>query len=289
MAGNYPDVPAPRILYDRDGTVLAKVGQDGTIVVHSIGNKQTLNNESGDTVSFPAAGGTFFYIAFIFPELRDILAYYFVGSFVQANLNDIQVSTDTTNGLDGAWVQVVDVGSNAGSFSVTGARNNINSFAGGTAQKAIRFEIRRNTGSAAIAGSAGAIHLYGSIAAGANPDRLRFWHPTSDAEITGPYFDLAEQPRGGSVTRTFRIKNNSAGLTANSIAVTREALTDTSPTNVGQTEFSTDNITFAASINIGNLAPGAISSVLYMRRTTSAIAALSLWWVRFVATASSWA
>jgi hypothetical protein len=66
-------------------------------------------------------------------------------------------------------------------------------------------------------------------------------------------------------------------------------MTDTTPTVVGQHMLSTDGTTFTSTITIPDLAPGAISGVLTLRRTTPSDAVLSVWDLRLSAVAASWA
>ena len=291
MAGSYPDVPGLRMAHDRDGTVGFKFnyGTGGSLATLTSGNLVTLNDESSGGVQIWDSGSAeHFAFGLIFPELRGVqgVRMYATG-FGNTTGSAVEWSANTTNGLDGTWTATSGYTDTTVGFSVTGLRTGITTLAL-TGVRAIRVRRAANATFGASSWNVSTFHVYGSPASGENPNRLRWWHPTLDQEITGPYFDLGDVARGSTNIVTFRIKNQSATLTANSVEIAAEALTDTSPTNVSQHLFSSDGATYVTPLSVGNLAPGAISSVLYMRRDTSASATLSLWWTRFVATATSW-
>ena len=49
MVGLYPDLPGPRLAYDRDGTALVKLdGSNANPIMLANSNLITMNNESGD-------------------------------------------------------------------------------------------------------------------------------------------------------------------------------------------------------------------------------------------------
>lgn len=286
MAGNYPDVPGHRMAYDRDGSILLSVNE-GTAVITTatVPQMQAANNESGGKFLVHAASSTsaspVYSAVLMFPELRNVGGLYHGASLANSVTAGLYTSVDTTNGFDGTWTLV-------GSWTVRSLtskpamRNLIDPY-GITAVKAVKWRVQMGT-----AGSAHNYHwaaqVYGVPAS--SPDRLRLWHPTLDQEVDGVYFDWGDVARSTQLDRDFRVKNSSA-LTANSVGLTMEALTDTAPSNVSQHTFSDDGVNFTSSLNIGNLAPGVISPVLTLRRTTVSDAVLSLWWTRIVASAAS--
>jgi hypothetical protein len=279
MAGTYPDVPARRFSHDRDGSVGAFVTSGGGITALTGAEMVTINNESSDFVHMAPATTS---LAVIFPELRDIGGYAAVYSSTDGSSpSTVYTSVDTTNGFDGTWVS-------RGTFVNTtiGAGLRTVQSVSWSGIKAVRFH--GTGGTFGGSNDFSAVHLFGSLASGENPDRLQFWQDPTDAEVTGPYFDLGDVIRGATNIVAFRIKNNSSTLTANSIGISIEALTDASPTAAAQHTFSTDGVSYFGTINIGNLAPGALSGTLYVKRATSPSAVAGLWWSRFVATAASW-
>lgn len=287
MAGNYPDVPAQRMAYDADGTIGFYFEEAvGTITQHTNAQLREMNNEDNGSWTF---SGAFNYvrIGFIFPELRDIAAYYWYTSAGDwGQIWELDTSTNTTNGLDGTWTTQVNPWIK--SLTATpGYRNLINNLSV-TATKAIRFRAFRIGSGAFNDVSASQLHIYGKPNSASAIDRLVFWDPSASAQLLGPAFDWGNVPRSSSADKTFRVKNVSTVKTAQSIVVSAEAITDTSPSVPGQMLFSTDGTTFTATINIGDLAPGAVSSVLTMRRVTPSNAVLSVWTYRTKAIAASW-
>lgn len=281
MAGNYPDSPSWRMAYDRDGTQVYKMDGGNNITQLTSSQVTTLNNESDDTYTVISTNDSG-YLVFIFPELRDLDAYA-IQTSQQPNSGAVSVSTNTTNGLDGTWTQISSAA--YGSYVTKPAyRNNIvSSTALGI--KAVRFFGSTGpTSSFYVRG----IQLYGEQIPGANPNRLEIWHPTLDQKVGPAHFDWGDVPRNSSGDKQFRVKNLSTNLTASSIRVAMEALSDTTPSVPAQHTLSTDGATFLPQVNIGNLGPGAISGILTMRRVTPSNATLSLWTFRLFAESSIW-
>jgi hypothetical protein len=204
-------------------------------------------------------------------------------------IQGVETSTNTTNGIDGTWT-------NQGNYVNTGnivtpilLRNSITSLSV-AGVKAMRW---LNASGAGGARNVRGLQLFGAIAAGETPDRLRMWHPTLDEPLDdntsadGAFFDWGDIQRNTTSDKTFRIKNNSATLTANGIVISQQTLTDTTPSVNSQFTFS-DGGAFASSIDIGNLAPGAISVVVTKRFTRPSNAILSLWTSRTIANPTSW-
>lgn len=286
MAGNYPDVPAPRIAYDKDGTDFVFVSDSGSVSNTSLSNAQSMNDES-DGSEYAANFGTGWY-AFLFPQLRDLRGYFLRGRSI-GGTTYVQVSSDTTNGFDGTWTTV---GSSHSSGSIDGGtipdyRTSIYSL---NSDNVKAFRVRRpNNQNRAIS----TIHIYGTISSGESTDRLRLWHPTLDEPLDNPvpadgaYFDWGDTARGTTADRAFRIKNNSVTLTANDVDITMDALTNSSPSMPSQHTFS-DGGAFNSSLTIANIAPDSISSVITLRRAVTTTSSLSIWAGRINVTPGSW-
>jgi hypothetical protein len=273
---NYPALPDHRMAYDRDGTIGFQIDLDtNTVAQLSTAELQTINNEAMDWVSARNHASHASYTGLIFPEHRDITAY-FLANNGGAIANDLRTSPDTTTGLDGTWTSRIPSYIPTQTIVSPGYRNAIQ-VVSWTGIKALRF----TAGAFFDNDSIYALHLYGNISTGETPDRLRLWHPTLDQEVDGDYFNWNDIQRGSSGTKQFRVKNNSSTLTASAITVAVEALTDTSPTVVGQHSLDISSI--------ASLAPGVISSVITLTRTTPLNAILSIWAARVVAAAGSWA
>lgn len=286
MAGLYPDVPAPRIAYDRDGTVGFRMTSGyGSYQTLSLGQMQGLNDEAPSGYTFTTNQG--YWVGFMFPQLRNIAGVLYCIRW-DATTTQVQTSSNTTNGIDGTWTTQATLSSQGESGGTTIYRTGIRTVAY-NGIKAIRFQ----SNNAGNGNDILAIHLFGQIAAGETTDRLRVWHPTLDEPLDentaadGAWLDFAESTRGTTADKTFRIKNNSGTLTANGIVLTCEALTDAVPSVPPQYTLS-DGGAFAASLNVGNLAPTALSPVITIRRTTPSNAAVSLWWARLIVDPTSW-
>lgn len=129
-----------------------------------------------------------------------------------------------------------------------------------------------------------AIHLYGSVPAAQNPNRLRAWHPTLDQEVGASHFDFADIAQGTQLTKQFRLKNNSATLTAQNVTLSQDNIDGGGMA----LEFSDNGTAYTTSLNIGNLAAGATSSVLYVRRTVGAAEPVQLRASLIKAIATGW-
>lgn len=283
MAGSYPDIPAPRMAYDRDGSQVFIVTPTGGATQKAASEMKTMNGESLAGMASVTGGGG--WMVMIFPELRDISAYCMADQF--NGVTAIETSTNTTNGFDGTWTSLGTV--SHAPVTLASIRSNIHtvSGAGTTGVKAIRF--------AQTSGLSGItfffLHLYGTPSAGQNPNRLEFWHPTlnQSLNITPAYLDWGDRPRSTVLSRQVRLKNLSSSLTATSVVVGVEALTDTSPTMVSQYALSWDGTTFSPTLTISSLSPGQISAGIIVRQTLLSNAVLSLWTQRLYAQAGVWA
>lgn len=291
MADFYPDVPSWRFAYDKDATVVVGITADHVATQLSSTDVAKMANENQDGYT----SSTHQQVAFLFPEKRNLDGYYVALKRVVGGTatGKVETSTNTTNGVDGAWTALTSTLAPVAATSVNpGYRTSIvtASQAGITGVRVTCDSL--GPGGAPDAGAGDyqfwAVHLFGAIASGENPKRLVLWHPTSDQRITPAWFDWGNVPRSSSADRTFRVKNNSSSLTATAIRVAQDVLTDATPSVPGQHLLSIDGVVFTPQVDIGNLAPGAISGVLTLRRATPANAQLSAWAHRVYAEATSW-
>jgi hypothetical protein len=230
----------------------------------------------------PGNGG---WLAAVFPEKRDLsgvnLRVSQPGSLSSNYL--IETSTNTTNGTDGAWTTAATILDADAKQTIAGQAGRSIVAVSALGVKGVRA---RGYGGNSYGGAT--LHVYGKPTAGQTLDRLAFWHPTLDQEVGGAYLDWGDVKRNTTETRTFRVKNLSATLTANSPRVAMEVLTDTTPSVVGQHALSADGSTWVSQVTMANLAPGAISPVLSVRRVTPLTAAPSLWSMRLFSEATTW-
>lgn len=290
MAGNYPDAIGPRIPYDRDGTVgvLYNVSTGG-ITQQSQTVLTGINDESSAGTSWGFSSSYAYWSGFIFPQNIDLIGYFIAhgGNSYQWSFGAIQTSTNTTNLMDGTWTQIAANHAYNSSASPTYRTGQVSLAASGI--KAIRFWNSPGGGSVSLSWTV--MHLYGKPSA--TSDRLELWHPTLDQPLssTPAYFDYGDISRGtGAVTKDFRIKNLSTTLTASSITVGVEALTDSgAPTYVSQTQFRYNGGAYASTATLGALGPNSISLPFTAKLDTLSNATLGVWAQRYYATAGGWA
>lgn len=290
MAGNYPDVPGPRMAYHLDGTIgftTEDVNWGSPPSQYSSAQMLSWNNEATTSSLGQLQNGAQRGYGVIFPQLRDLSGIMIAAEHRSANLRALQWSADSTNGIDGIWTTVFGNHPAVTPPSKVAYREQITAL-DLTGVKALRWAASVGSGGIPLYRPA-ALHLYGRISAGQTVDRLRLWHPTLDEEVDGAYFDWGDVARGSSGTRTFRVKNNSSTLTAVGITVGAEHPTDADPSLTDQIRLSTaSSPTVEGQKDLGDLEPGEISELVTLHRDIDPEAQLSLWWSLISAEATSW-
>jgi hypothetical protein len=255
MAGAFNDAPSRRMAYDTDGTVGHEVNTGGGVVAEAtptfLANANAENESGWDLV-----GNFTRWATLIFPELRELDGVFCAVDEAATFPTTVDSSADTTNGVDGTWTtRIADLGN----FLVTYSnfRDNITSLAVAT-EKAIRAKFGASSNDQDVRG----YHVYGAISPAETPDRILFLD-TEDADaVFTKVLDFGDVPRGQTVTRTFKIKNNSSGLTINTIQITAEDLY----LNAGDWyTFGDDGVAFQATFAAGNLGPGA-TKLIYLKQ-----------------------
>lgn len=280
MAGSYVDYPGHRMAIDADGSTIVMIDETNAIT-DVTASAATINDESTGSVGWYTLGqaGTQ-RVAVIFPELRDLTGYFFAvggddGAYVVA------WSADTTTGLDGSWTTLSsDAAITAGAVS-PGYRNAIIS-ASVSGAKALRVSV---TVSDTESDGVRAFHVFGQPTSAG--DYLELWDPSLSQRVGAAHFDWGDVPRSSTADVTFRVKNTSGTLTADDIVISTEATSDTTPSVPAQHTISQGG-SYAATQDIGSLAPGAVSGTITLRRTTPSDATLGLWALRVKAEAGSW-
>lgn len=283
MAGSYPDPISYRMAYDVDGCVgFSYPESTGVITPISGANLAEMNDEDSTQVNFGISNATGNF-GIIFPENRDLAGYMCAYLNGISTAGAISTSPDTTNGLDGTWTVRANpwVMTTSASPSYRTAQQALSV----TGIKAVRFRFFSDSG-VFIFGVA-QMHLYGQPSS-STPDRLVMWDPTASSLLAANALDWGNTPRSSSADRTFRIKNVSTTQTAQGIIISGEANTDFTPSVPGQYLYSSNGTTFTATLNIGDLAPTAVSSVLTIRRVTPSNAALGVHAFRVKAAATTW-
>lgn len=295
MSGFYPDVPGQRMAWDIDGSVgIAVKRSNGQGTSLSQAEMTAMNEETTTSVVSGFVGGPGIraelqdasYFGVVFPQARDLKG-------VFARVTDtmtctLQVSTNSTNLIDGTWVNLGSAinrqwGGSGGSVSpyyrtqIEAAANN--------GIRAVRVAL--TSGSNVFVQ---AFHLYGSISSGETPDRLALWHPTLDQPLSASpaHLDFGDMQRGQTVTKQFRIKNLSPDLTASTVAVSLAAPTDADPSLLSQFMLSEDGSTYSAELTLPSIGPQSISAPLWVRSAVPADGQLGVWALRLTAAPANW-
>ena len=298
MAGLYADIPGTRFALDQDGSVLKyrnyTTSSAWTDASASLSEVDKVNTANYLSMSF-CQNSNYNQFALAFPEARTIAGIYIHaaldnGGYNLANLT-WEYSTNTTDGTDGTWSPfTVTFGSfaqhdNNSENSRPYYRSDI-----ATVSLSAVTGIRMRANNTGFSGDTAThrlfvLHIYGTRPA-VGVDRLAFWHPSADQAIGVADLDFGDIAQGTSVTRQLRIKNLSGTLTANNITLQVSDLL--SEYSGGSLEVSIDNTIYQSSVNIGNLAPGTISSTLYVRRTVGGAESTTQRHARLLTNAASW-
>lgn len=296
MAGVYPDIPGTRFALDLDGTVMKwrdlTAGGAWNDVSSSIVNTQAVTTSNYIACTTASRGGSS-QITVAFPEARSLNGVYLHAGTDNKESTVVSAwsySTDTTDGTDGTWTNFSVVFNdytshdNATESSKPYYRSDIAPMSL-TNVKGLRVNIAMNDTFASYTSQIYTLHLYGSRPA-TGVDRLAFWHPTLDQVIDPAALDFGDIPQGTSNTLEFRVKNLSSSKQANGVSVD---ISDIKPEyDSGNMQLSTDNNTFASSLNLGNMTAGAVSAIVYVRRTVPSTQDPGLRFARLIADATSW-
>ncbi len=260
MAGAYPNTPSRRMAWDDDGSVvLWAKGNDGPLtqgtgptdyayVNATTPQQEALNDEDLSTDINANEARQSAHFAILFPEKREVDGLYFAAHDI-ATEQWTDHSDDQTNGTDGTWTDF-SVGGVSGE-PADGYRDNIISKALSNILAVRAFIGRSQVSSGTSAFET--LHFYGTITPGETPDRLIFLDPDdSDNEFTLP-LDYGDVPRGQTSTNTFKVRNNSGSLTANGVQTTGADLFGGSGSWY---TYSDDDITYSATLALGNISPG---------------------------------
>lgn len=270
MAGLYPDAPSRRMGLDADGSLLLKVAPNTTtaaITEATAGERDDVNDEEGgvgwNSNNFPGVthGGSTKW-GWLFPELREIDGV-FVAHSNQLSVTVVDHSPDTTNILDGAWTtEIADIADHA---TVRPTYRTAITSTAASSKRAVRVQTGYNGGISSSSQGLQAFHVYGEISAGQTPDRLIFIDENTGLEFTAPK-DFGDIPRGSSQDFTWRIRNISASLTANTIQYTAQDL------YLGSGGWYTHTLpggaTFQGTRQVASLAPATTSGLITTRRVT---------------------
>lgn len=337
----YPTPPGPRIAYDIDGTVglIQRISTREMFDIHpralramnaaneGLSALDTSGVELTDTVAGDAN------ITLLFPEPLRLYGMlrastgFSPASTTPIGLPQVQVSKDSTNGIDGSWETIGSFVSNLGDAStlglwVTGIRAldglsqgrslSVQQFyrmpredgrilgwetlSGGAETRNVRalrisrVQADRPPAGVGTYGSAVVLHLYGEPDSGASDERLALWRPATNLPLAAGGLDWGDTPLGSSDDRAFRVKNLSAEATARDISLSvMQGYPNGSPSTAGFMLLSNDGgETWEPSVTIDSLSPGATSSLIQIRRVVPTNATLGSFSPRLIAQAGGW-
>lgn len=293
----YPDPPGSRFMYDQDGSlVLASPGQGSSATPYNVMSGVLTNDEETDGYDMGSqsnsSGSRTHQFCIVFPEQRAVTGLFtaMTRTGTTGTTATYSFSTDTTDGVDGTWSAPAAVVALANP-SRAQVRNSIQTVNLADV-KAIRFNMTFvYTASGTVSGIVSMLHVYGSVPVTANTDRLEFWEPVANSQLNKLGFDFGDLPQGEAAVRTFRLKNLSATKTANAVILTADNATGGTENDamVNGTKFSLDGVTYTTSATVNAIAPGALTPVLYAKRTVLAADAAIPRWARIKATPTTFA
>lgn len=268
MAGSYPDNPSRRIVYDEQTLLMNAKDNFGQGVAVGVPPKDDIPfilttqaeidaMSDEDVTTFLLEQGTnfFHWVVIIFTEEKDIDGGYTLTFFDDDPEAWVAFSTDTTNGRDGTWADSnIDTTRRIDLPFVGEPLDAYRDFIDATVAamsgvKSMMFGMGADDNA-----QIRAWHLYGTPSAGATPDRFLILDPDdSDNEFTKP-LDFGDKERGNTYQDTFKVKNNSGSLDAANVQMTGQDLY----LDAGSwMEYSDDDISYSATLDIGTLNAGA--------------------------------
>ncbi len=252
------------IPYHLDGSVVKIIDLPiGVVKSLTSAEMQELNDE--DLVSIGVGAAASLLVVF-FPELRDISAIFAIettsnlqGSELLSAISGLKGSADSTNGLDGTWVDAtLPGGYPAATNDFDGWRKGIKAVTGLGGIKALRFNIPVSTGNSKL----NILHLYGHKTAGQTPRDILFLDAeNADAEFAIP-LDFGDRPAGTSAIRQIKVKNVDPTLTASTLVI--ESIDPVDDIRLSDTADGP----WVTSKTITSLAPNTASAIIYVKCET---------------------
>jgi len=200
-------------------------------------------------------------VGLLFPEAREFDgAWWNTWENGGGTVTRLSSSIDTTNGVDGTWVDRAISSLHDGTPSFAVWRTGITSAAVSNVT-GLRFYAQQSTPYRSEWRKA---HAYGTFSPGTTPDRILFLDTENSDAVFSKVLDYAEVPRGQTQVRTIKLKNNSATKTINTIQLTATALYLNA---ASWYTFSLDDVAYQATLNtIGNLGPGD-TKLIYVKQS----------------------
>ena len=266
MAGSYPDTPSRRMAYDDDGTFFGYDADNSAgswsyrsaIAEHTAQQAIDFNSETNTGVSPPTgSGGAAYGHILIFPELREVdgaIGWNSNGGRAVAAYTSIDTKSAAV--ADGTWIlQDSDITPSGGTR--TDVPSTYRSYITSLAVSNVRAFAFQSSGFSARGG-----HIYGTITPGQTPDRVLIVDTVTGLAFSNT-LDFGDVPRGSARDQTFKIRNNSSGLTAGTIQLTAEAITG----NSGAWYTFSEGGAFSGTLQLASsIGPGSDSPTLTLRQ-----------------------
>ncbi len=296
MAGAYPDNPSRRLAYDESVADVwtatnnqqkdQSVGTVPFIVPYTLvtqDDRDNMNDEDRSTYFRIQGTNQGMWVTIMFEEAKDIDGGFSWYTQDNDRFHWLAYSTGTTNGIDGTWTTLgITTTHGTGIISFPSQdfhRDNISTTAISGVKAIMIF------GGADDDGRFVHEHFFGVPDAGETPDRLLFLDPDdSDNEFTKP-FDFGDVERGEDHDDTFKVRNNSSSLTANTVQMTGQDLFK----GAGGWLTYDDGGGFTATLSIGNLASSTTyASTITVRNAIPTGTSPGIYTSRTKLTAASW-
>lgn len=257
--------PARRIPYDANGAqVYYRFPLDADPSLRDMealhpGSVVELNDEDNSDITGVPWNNLRNQIVILLPEKWDLEAYFVALDDISGTSgHTVEVSTNTTTGLDGTWTP------HGSPTIVTGTHDNYRdptlwSQAG---IKGFRVEVSEMN-----IEDFQSVHLYGTITAGESPHRVE-WVDDALATVYTVALDGGDVAQASSVDRDVRVRNISGTQTATDVVISAEALYSPGGDNpVNWYTYSLNGAAgpFASTQTIASLGPGAEQTVRIRR------------------------
>jgi len=312
--GFYTDPPSRRMGFDQDGTVVLYVNQNGADIYElDVTEKQALNDETGETLFLADDRGDIgvsdiYDIVFMFPEKRSVSQIWTVvrrHGAPQQNPEGIGIywSDDSTNGVDGTWVQSASAfetwssetanGGNPYTAAAPEYRENLENVSIDSA-KCVKFRFRC-TGKGWFGDNRFyAFHLYGLKTPGETPHRIDFVN-AAGSEFSQD-FDFGDQPRGTeriwnpedgfNLAQPLFLRNRSPEKVAYNVVLSMQAFTKDMHTRL---RLSADNgVSWSTTLEFTEIQPLDKTGVIWVRHEVEDDADLGLYAARLKIDVGSW-
>ena len=313
MAGSYPNSPEKKFAYDEDGSIMWKINsvpaswpavEASTITLAGSTNLTDINDTAPQTTTFWNQGTNdgAMAVCIYFPEQRTIEGLYWyqtknIRNSFPHSIAEIEYSSDTTNGIDGTWTNGLATLSDSngdviGVYSGISVSNSYRSQINAVNWSNVRAIRWFSAGGGDLLPPAiilSNFHVYGTIPLTQSPDRL-----IAIDNDTGLEYDMNQDwgdvPRGVTLDKEIKLRNNSSTLDASNITITFEDI-NPAPGGTSNTWHTIKEAggAFGASLSYtGSILAGADSNLITVRLTIADDEDISLQEARMQINVATW-